>query len=120
MKYRKLDPLGDYTLGTGQDFYKNVPAAVGQAVLTRLKLFKGEWFIDTTDGTPWFQDVLGKYTQRTYDAVVRLRILQTPGVRAITSFSSQYDGATRTLVQSSSIDTIYGETTVTFTTSTPA
>jgi hypothetical protein len=120
MKYRKLDDLGDYTLGTGGDFYVNSPEAVAQAILTRLRLYRGEWFIDTKEGTPWFQDVLGKYTQRTYDAVVRLRILRTQGVRAILSFTSVYDGAARTLVQSSTVDTIYGTTSVTLTNGEPA
>lgn len=116
MKYRKLDADGDYTLGTGRDFYVDSPEAVAQAVSTRLKLFQGEWFLDTTDGTPWFQDVLGKYTRATYDSVVRLRLLRTQGVLALLSFSSTYTGETRTLVQTATIDTIYGTTTVTNTT----
>ena len=42
MRYRPLDANGDYTVGI--PFLVNSPACVGQAVLTRLKLFLGEWF----------------------------------------------------------------------------
>jgi hypothetical protein len=108
MKYRKLTADGDYTTGTGADFWVNVPDAVAQAVNTRLDLLKGEWFLDTADGTPWFQDVLGKYTQNQYDAVIKQRIRETEGVSSILSFASAYDGGTRTLVQNVSIATIYG------------
>lgn len=112
MQYRKLDTAGDYTLGTGSDFHVNTPAAVAQAVKTRLLLFAGEWFLDTTDGTPWRTDVLGKYTQQAYDAVLKDRILSTPGVTGITQYSSALDSSKRTLSVSAAISTIYGQTTL--------
>jgi len=112
MKYRKLDVNGDYTLGTGGDFYVDEPAAVAQAVMTRLMLFTGEWFLDTQDGTPWRTEILGKYTKDTYDTVVTQRILSTSGVLGIASYSSAFDGATRQLAIAATIDTIYGQAAV--------
>ena len=109
MKYRALSPTGDFQMGGGlASFYVNSPQAVAQAVVTRLKLFTGEWFLDTTDGTDWFGKVLGKYTQGTRDAVIRERILDTPGVNVILSYSSQFNSATRTFTVNCSLDTIYG------------
>lgn len=110
MRYRKLDANGDYVIGTGADFYQDQPEAVAQAVQTRLGLFAGEWFLDTTDGTPWRTEVLGKYTQDTYDTVVRQRILGTPGVRSITAYASTFDRAARKLTITATLDTIYGLT----------
>jgi hypothetical protein len=112
MRYRKLDANGDYTLGTGADFHVDTPDAVAQSVLTRLDLYSGEWFLDTTDGTPWRTEVLGKYTKGTYDTVIRQRILSTPGVNSILEYASSFDGATRSLSISATIDTIYGAATV--------
>lgn len=112
MRYRKLDAAGDYTLGSGADFHRDTPEAVAQAVRTRLALFTGEWFIDTADGTPWRTEVLGKYTLETYDAVIKERILGTPGVQQIDSYSSSFSGNTRRLSVQATITTIYGQTAV--------
>lgn len=113
MRYRKLDAGGDYTFGHQQaDFYRDQPEGVAQAVKTRLGLLTGEWFLDTSDGTPWRTDVLGKYTQSTYDVVIKDRILGTDGVQSLDSYSSALDRATRKLSVSASISTIYGTATV--------
>lgn len=113
MRYRKLDANGDYTFGHQQaDFYRDQPEAVAQAVKTRLGLFTGEWFLDTTDGTPWRTDVLGKYTQGAYDAVIKARIIDTEGVQSIDAYSSTLDRSSRALSVQASISTIYGTATV--------
>ena len=107
MRYRKLDADGDYTIGTGQDFFVNSPEAVAQAVLTRLRLWRGEWFVDTKDGTPWATDILGKRLQgRNYNAAIKQRILGTEGVTEITAYDSTYDGETRRVAINATINTI--------------
>ncbi|KWE70566.1 hypothetical protein WL77_12250 [Burkholderia ubonensis] len=113
MRYRRLDPGGDYTFGGGAaDFLANTPETVAQAVLTRLRLLRGEWFLDTTAGMPWATDVLGKYTSGTYDAAIRQCILGTQGVTEIASYSSSVEPETRKLSVTATINTIYGTTTV--------
>jgi len=113
MRYRKLSATGDYVFGGQQaDFYKDSPEAVGQAVLTRLRLLRGEWFLDKIEGTPWGTEVLGKYTNGTYDAAIRQRILGTQGVLQITEYSSTVDTEKRALSVTVTISTIYGPTTV--------
>lgn len=112
MRYRKLDENGDYTFGTGFDFYRDKPEAVAQAVRTRLDLWKGEWFLDTSDGTPWLTEVLGKYTLRTYDAMIRARILGTDGVTQLLAYSSNYDGSARKVQITATIETKYGTITM--------
>lgn len=44
---------------------------------------------------------------------IRERIQDTPGVLSILSFDTNYDGTSRRVTFTSSIDTIYGQTTVT-------
>ena len=60
MRYRREDDDGDYTFGQGDDTWLvNSPEAVAQAIKTRFLLWYGQWFLDTTEGTPWIQSVLG-------------------------------------------------------------
>ncbi|CAI9119537.1 hypothetical protein [Brytella acorum] len=111
MRVRMMDADGDMQFGTGQAaFQQNTPAAVGQLVETRLKLWLGEWFADTSDGTPWATQVLGRGTTPTYDAVIQSRILATPGVQSITSYGSSL--ANRALTITATVQTLYGLTTI--------
>jgi hypothetical protein len=111
MRYRKLDASGDYTFGTGADFHVNTADTVAQAISTRLKLWRGEWFVDQTDGTPYLEEVLGKRT-RSPDIAIKQRILGTLGVTEIQTFTSSYDGTTRRFAVSATVQTIYGPVTV--------
>lgn len=116
MIYRKLDESGDYTFGQGQgEFYTNSPEAVAQAVKTRLGLIQGEWFLDTTAGTPYNSQILGAGTVATYDQAIQAVILGTQGVVRIASYSSGIDPATRAAQVSCTIDTVYGTTSFTTT-----
>jgi hypothetical protein len=120
MRYRKLDPNGDMTFGHGAgDFWHNQVEAVGQAVKTRLLLFTGEWFLDTTAGTPWggfpLSDlvvrsgrILAEQTHLSRDAAIRDRIASTFGVTAMTVYGSNFEPNSRTFSVNATIDTIYG------------
>jgi hypothetical protein len=119
MRYRKLAQPpninvfnyqgGDYVMGHGSsDFWINVPDAPAQAALTRMYLFLGDWFLDTSDGTPWNTQVLGHYTRNTRDPAIQSRILGTQGVKAILVYSSNVARDTRAFTVNAEIDTIYG------------
>jgi hypothetical protein len=110
MKYRQLSSSGDYTFGMGGgNFYQDVPAAVAQAVMTRLKLFEGEWFLDTTYGTPYDSQILGAGTISTYDAAIQQVILETQGVASIATYTSGVDPRTRAAAVNCAINTQYGQ-----------
>lgn len=111
MRYRALSPSGDFTFGAGRrNFHVDSPEAVAQAVLTRLRLLTGEWFLDSREGTPWATQVLGTGTKPTYDRVLRQRIADTPGVVEIVSYSSAVEG--RNLSVAAVIETQYGQAAV--------
>lgn len=117
MRYRAQDANGDYQFGQGPvEFLVNSPAAVAQAVKTRLLLLTGEWFLDTSQGTPYATEVLGKGTAPTYDLVIRERILDTQGVVSIVAYSSTLDPVTRKLSIQATIDTIYSQDQISTTT----
>lgn len=114
MRYRREDDDGDYTFGQGDDTWLiNSPETVAQAVKTRFLLWYGQWFLDTTEGTPWIQSVLGKQKPETYNLAIRQRILETRGVNSIQSFDTTLNTSSRRVVFTATIDTIYGTTTVT-------
>jgi hypothetical protein len=119
VKYRKLStdavvagefvPGGDMVFGHGKsDFWQNVPEAPAQAVVTRLRLQTGEWFLDLTEGTPWKTRVLGKYTENSRDLVIRYRTSGTRGVTEINNYSSNLDREIRAFTVDMTISTIYG------------
>lgn len=92
MLVRRLDENGDLTFGGGRgDYLQNSVAAVVQVVWTRLRLWRGEWFLDTEEGTPWSQAVLGFGTRDLIEPALRARILGTPGVTDIVSFGLVID-----------------------------
>ena len=108
-----LDANGDYTFGVGGgNFLIDSPAAVAQAVKTRLGLIQGEFFLDVTAGTPYNQ-VLGAGTESTRDLALQTVILETQGVNEILDYASYLDPKTRAFTVAATIDTIYGQTTIT-------
>lgn len=90
MRYRALSDDFDYTFGQGtQNLLVNSPATVGQAIRTRLLLLTGEWYLDTTSGTPYATKILGKNTAATRDLAIKGRILQTQGVKELLGYASR-------------------------------
>lgn len=110
MRYRKMDANGDYVFQGQSLFLINTPESVAQAILTRLKLFVGEWFLDKRVGLN-LGLILGYGTQATRDAEVQRRILQTPGVVRLKEYSSSVD-ADRGFHVTANVDTIYGPATI--------
>lgn len=112
MRYRALSPTGDYTFGAGTaNFYVNNSKAVAQSVLTRLRLWQGEWFLNVTVGTPWLQQILSavqKNTKAIRDLAIQSRVLQTEGVTGIDNYFSSVDSEKRSMTVSMTISTIYG------------
>lgn len=121
IRYRKLDANGDMIFGHGRsDYLIDSAPAVAQAVVTRLKLFQGEWFLDVTFGTPWMTQVVGTNTQSLYDTAIKVVVLGVLGVSTIDSYSSSLNPATRALTIQMSITTIFGAAVVNLTTTVPA
>jgi hypothetical protein len=106
-----LDAAGDYTFGNGgANFFIDSPACVAQSIRTRLKLWRSEWFLDKTAGTPWFQSVLGTGTKSMYDLAIQQRVLATNGVTGIQQYSSTLIG--RNLSVAMVVSTQFGSTPV--------
>lgn len=61
---------------------------VAQELYIRLRFFKGEWFLDTTQGLPYLQSILGKKTPLGILSQIFKRVITTcPGVKSLLSFA---------------------------------
>lgn len=112
--YRAIGADGEPQWGQGQANFLSDLNAVGQAVLTRLRLFEGEWWADQLDGTPYWQSILGKSASDSSIAVVTQiivqRILGTPFVLpgGIKGLSSSFDTASQTYNFYAVVNTQFG------------
>lgn len=91
---RNLDSDGDIKVN---DFVEDKDVVL-LAVKSRLEFFKGEWFLDIEDGTPYFQDILTKPARlRLIEGIMKRRILETPGIVELNSFDLDFDKGSRKL-----------------------
>lgn len=79
---------------------------IAQLLKTRLKLYRGEWFLNTSVGVPWLQEVLGKVnTKNGIESIIKDEILKTPGVRSLESFELDIDTVNRSLTVTFKVNT---------------
>ena len=99
----KRDLAFDFDTGTfvranGQMTFTVDQPAIQQSVTIRLQFFLGEWFLDTTKGLPWLQDILVKSPDLvTVEAAIRKQIEETPGIVTVTLVATEFDRSTRVL-----------------------
>ena len=112
-RVRAQDANGDMTFGQNQaNFLIDNVQMVQQKILTRLKLWQGEFFLNTSAGMPWQTEVIGYGTEALYDAAIQAQIQGTVAVTEISSYSSNLDPATRVLTVTFTVQTLYGPLTV--------
>ncbi|MDU2894447.1 MAG: hypothetical protein E7B53_04800 [Clostridium sp.] len=115
MRYRMLDIDGDYQFGKGQQNFTYGTYAVAQAIKTRLKLLKGEWWENTSEGLPLFEQIIGVNGSQDdlylVDSIIKERIIGTENVKSIESFKSEY--INRAYTFSCVVNSKFGEVTVT-------
>lgn len=107
---RIMDPVdGDMMFGKNLDNFARNAQSCAQNVVTKLRFFLGEWFLDTGFGTPWFQDIFRKpVNQGLAEADIKAVIYSVTGVNQILSFSFVLDHVSRTATIRCNLDTIYG------------
>ena len=87
MRSLALDPVtGDLVLTAGRLGLVSGADVVAQRLRNRLRLWRGEWFIDRTVGIPYLTQVFGKVPQSQVEALLRAAILSCPGVATLLSF----------------------------------
>lgn len=97
-----LDLLGRTSFVDGAD-------RIAQQINTTLLAFLGEWFLDTTFGVPYFEDVLVKSPDRaSIEAIFRTRIRAVPGVNRVRALDLQIERQLRVLRVAYDADTAAG------------
>ena len=87
---------------------------IAQRLKIRLEFFRGEWFLDTTVGVPFYTDILVKNPDIPHiETILKAEILDTPGVVELLAFETSYNAQTRKLDVSFTVDTDYGTVTIT-------
>jgi hypothetical protein len=73
--------------------------AIRLRIVSRLKFFKAEWFLDTRQGIPYFEAVFVKNPDISLvQSIFRRAILSTPGVQAIARMTTTFDRGARRFV----------------------
>lgn len=91
---------GDLALNSkGRMFLRpdnDLKGLVDQRIRVRLQFFKGEWFLNTGAGTPWFQHIIGQkgVPDQTIRAVLS-QVLLVEGVNSIDVLTWTIDNKTR-------------------------
>lgn len=86
-----LDDRGDLAMVAGAD-------CAAQLLGVGLRLFRGEWYLDTEAGIPYYQQVLvNSPKSRVIEALFRQAILSSPEIERLLTFQMTIDRRSRTL-----------------------
>ena len=79
---------------TEQESYARM---IAQRIECRIKLVRGEWYLDQRQGTPWHEKIWRKgATASTVQRIIEQVISGTPGVKSAKSVTVTMDAAART------------------------
>jgi len=82
---------------------------VAQQIKINLLTFYGEWFLDTSWGVPYLEDILVKNPRMaTVETILRFHINSVPHVTRLTYFDLSWDRRRRTLTVVFGCSTDYG------------
>lgn len=83
MRVSGLDKNLDWRFGKGRALYKRNADAIAQNILTRLRSFGGDWYLDTEAGIDWFGLLGNLGTEKRILRAVESAVMQTKGVLSI-------------------------------------
>ena len=77
-------------------FIEDTADAVTQRLRVKLKFFKGEWFLNTDFGVPYYHSIFVKGVEKVkVDELFKAEIINTEGVLSVETFDSTFNTATR-------------------------
>ena len=103
------DSTGDLVFTNNQLTFVDGADQVKQSIIQRFRTFAGEWFLDTSLGIPYFQNVLVKNPNLTLiESYFKNELWAVPGVLSIITFSLNFDPVARTISISCSVQSSAG------------
>ena len=107
----ELDPvtndlvINDYDLQLVDDVKQ-----IMQNLAIRLRFVLGEWYLDITQGVPYFEEFFRKNpNQIQIESIIKTEIVETRGILEILSFVANFDKRTRVFSVKFSAKSISGE-----------
>jgi hypothetical protein len=83
---------------------------IRQKLQIRLQFFYGEWYLDTTQGVKYFDEIFIKNpTLARVQSILKSVITDTPGVNELLSMACDLDNTMRQLSVSFTVNTPFGE-----------
>lgn len=87
--------------------------ALVQKIEQRLRFFLTEWFLDTSQGVAYFQEIFEKPENDTLIVnLLNAEILKESDVNSVSDATIDYDITNRNFSYSATVNTIYGSSTV--------
>lgn len=87
MSVRAIDSNGDWTFGKGRADYVKSSEEINQNVVTRLRSFKNDWFLDTDAGIDRLTLLGSRNSERKVLREIEQVVLQTQGVVTVDALS---------------------------------
>lgn len=107
----ELGTDGDIQIYNGDLVYiTETRNAIAQFLAQRLKLILSEWFLDSSLGVPWFQEILIKNPNfEAIDAIIKKTIIETNGVTELVELNYDFAAQTREFSIEFTANTAEGE-----------
>jgi len=97
MRVAGITSEGDFIFGRGKASYKTKSNAIAQNVVTRLRSFKNDWFLDIDAGSDWIDIMSSKSNTDNIKSAVEKSVLQTVGVKSISKLEIEEDRKNRAI-----------------------
>jgi len=110
MSVSKLDANGDWTFGQQLAGYYTGTDEVKQNVLTRIKSFQRDWFMDQSAEIDWFNILSNRNTQEIAEQQISTTVINTRGVASLDEINIQIDRENRKANVSLTYTDIYENT----------
>jgi hypothetical protein len=103
------DSNNEFIIENGEFVLVKDGAQVVQNVAERLRSYLDDFFLDRTQGVPYFQTILTKpFNLGLSESILKQTIIQTEDVLRLTRFESDFNPDTRALNVSMSFETTFG------------
>jgi len=108
MSVRKIDEDSDWTFGQGLGNYITKDNEIAQNVVTRIKSFKNDYFLDNTQNIDWLNILGVKNNESLIINEVRKVVQQTDGIQRVNDVSLLANNKRDATIQID-YDTIYNK-----------
>lgn len=89
---------GDLVIRNGDFVFVDSGEATRQRLVQKLLLWRGEYWLDTSQGFPWIQEILGQRpSPEVVTSLIRNLLERDPGVSSIDNLEVDFDGVGRAL-----------------------